>query len=175
MPVTVHGKLIHRVLLQVLKDTSLVRGSQKASARPLYDRLGLMLGRSADASSRTDHSFNKVFLQAAVLKKQHPLSALIAAGTPKDREVRSIFTHLLHSFKHCVRNAAGSGEALSVDRRFLVVLFHRSDLDLPGIKKRDHLTVCHGIIRVILDILVHRLALLGDAGADEDRYAVRIL
>ena len=65
-----------------------------------------MLGRSADTAARTDHSFDKVFLQAVVLQKQERLAAFIAARALPERDVGGILPHFLHNFHHCLRDAS---------------------------------------------------------------------
>ena len=134
-----------------------------------------MLRGAADAAAGAHHALDKVFLQAPCPQEQEGFSALLAAGAGEEADVGGILPHLLHGFDDGCGHAARPREALAEQGGRLVILGDRRDLDPPGIQKRDHLAVGHGVVRVVGDVLIERLALLGDAGTDEYGDAVRIL
>ena len=76
---------------------------------------GLVLGRTAYTTTRTNHSFDEVIRELAHLEKCKCFLTLETSGCTVKLKVTDILASLLHALDNCVSNAAACSEALTPD------------------------------------------------------------
>ena len=134
-----------------------------------------MTGRAANAAAGADHAFDEVLRKSSGLQKRQCGAAFLSACCLSELDIRGILAPLLHNLNNSCCYAAAGCKALAVDRGLLIVLLYRNNLYVSGTKQCTDFPVGYHIICVIRYTLVLCLALLGNAGSDENSDAAGVL
>ena len=77
---THHGELIHRILLEVIEDLTIIGLVQQILTGLPELHLGLVLTRATDAAALADHTLDEILRELAELEKCQRNVALLATG-----------------------------------------------------------------------------------------------
>ena len=166
--VAVHGELIHRIILEVVKNLTSVSLLDQAFTGTLDLHLGSVSGRSAYAAALADHTLDEVLGKSAGLEQCQGLLAGIAAGDLNELDTGCVFTALLHALENRLGNAAGLCKALAPYGGLLIGVVGRFDLNALGAHQCTELTVGDDVICISGNSGIRSFGLLGNAGSEED-------
>ena len=171
---THHGELIHRILLEVIEDLTIIGLVQKILTGLPKLHLRLVLTWATDATALADHTLDEILRELAELEKCQRNVALLATGCCTKLDTGRILVPLTHHLHNRVCNAAGCCEALAPDGRLLIRINHRLHLHILRGHHRGHLAKCENVVCIALDPHLMGLGLLRDARSDKYSRAARV-